>query len=408
MQCVILVGGLGTRLGDLVRTRPKPMLQVRGRPFLEILIEEVARFGFSDFLLLAGYRADVVREHFGALSDFCARLGVAVEIVAEDEPMGTAGALRNASAFLRSEFLMMNGDSLFAFNVLDLAVFEAAGPWIARMGLRSVADAARFGVVEIAGNRILSMKERPDRPGPGLINGGVYWVRAAVLDSIPEGPASLERDVFPALARQGLLLGKAYEGFFLDIGTPQDFAAADGLLAHCLRRPAIFFDRDGVLNEDPGYTHDPARFRWMEGAREAVKLVNDFGWLAFVVTNQAGVAKGYYGEAAVRSLHAWMNADLRPLGAHIDAFRYCPHHPQGVLPAYALACDCRKPAPGMLLDLLRAWPVDAARSVLIGDKPTDLAAASAAGISSALFEGGDLSALVRSQLLRRDAAAPGA
>jgi D-glycero-D-manno-heptose 1,7-bisphosphate phosphatase len=213
--------------------------------------------------------------------------------------------------------------------------------------------------------------------------------------------------VFPSVARHGLLQGKAYGGFFLDIGTPPDFESAGAFMSHRLKRPALFFDRDGVLNDDSGYTHRPADFRWTVGAREAVKLVNDSGWLAFVVTNQAGVARGLYTESAVNSLHTWMNKNLRQTGAHIDDFRYCPHHPDGAVPEYAKACHCRKPEPGMLLDLMVTWPVDRPRSVLIGNSTSDIAAASAAGIESRYYASGSLLDMVRSELARRGAVQDG-
>ena len=163
-------------------------------------------------------------------------------------------------------------------------------------------------------------------------------------------------------------------------------------------RPAVFFDRDGVLNVDAGYTHRPEALRWIEGAMEAVRLCNAAGRLVFVVTNQSGVARGYFTEDTVRAFHDRMRADLRRVGAHVDAFAYCPHHPEGVVPDLAVDCACRKPRPGMILELLARWPVDPARSLLIGHSPRDLAAAAAAGLRGALFRGGDLAAFVRGAL----------
>jgi len=198
---------------------------------------------------------------------------------------------------------------------------------------------------------------------------------------------SLERDIFPALVARGLLLGFEYSGAFIDIGIPEDLAVARENWRQILRQPATFFDRDGVLNEDSGYTHERNEFRWIEGARAAIKKANDDGRYVFVVTNQAGVARGYYDEAAVRALHAWMNQDLRRDGAHIDDFRFCPHHPDGVVPEFSIECQCRKPNPGMILSLLSEWPVDRSESILIGDKESDLDAAAAAGISGFRFDG---------------------
>jgi D-glycero-D-manno-heptose 1,7-bisphosphate phosphatase len=164
------------------------------------------------------------------------------------------------------------------------------------------------------------------------------------------------------------------------------------------RRKAAFLDRDGVLIEDTGYPHDPAEVRWVPGAAAAVKRLNDAGYYVFVVTNQAGVARGYYPEAQVGVLHRWMADRLAEQAAHVDAFEYCPHHPEAALPGYRLICGCRKPEPGMITSLLAAWPVEAAGSFLIGDKETDLAAAASAGLPGHRFTEGDLADFVASRL----------
>ena len=114
-----------------------------------------------------------------------------------------------------------------------------------------------------------------------------------------------------------------------------------------VRRPAAFLDRDGVLNVDHGYAHRPEQLEWVEGAAEAVRLLNEAGYYVLVVTNQSGVARGFFDEAAVKSFHAHMQDGLSAHGAHIDAFYYCPHHPEGTIKPLAVRCRCRKPAPGM-------------------------------------------------------------
>jgi histidinol-phosphate phosphatase family protein len=161
------------------------------------------------------------------------------------------------------------------------------------------------------------------------------------------------------------------------------------------RRPAAFLDRDGVLIEDTGYPHDPAAVLWVAGAPEAVARLNRAGFFVFVVTNQSGVARGLYPDGQVGALHRWMSARLAEVaGARIDAFEHCPHHPDAPLPAFRRDCRRRKPAPGMIEDLLRAWPVERAGSFLVGDKPSDIAAAEAAGIPGHLFPGGNLDAFL--------------
>lgn len=163
---------------------------------------------------------------------------------------------------------------------------------------------------------------------------------------------------------------------------------------------AVIFDRDGVLNHDSGYAHRPEQIVWIDGAMAAVKAVNDAGLLAFVATNQSGVARGLYTEDDVRALHRWMNDQLAAAGARIDAFAWSPYHPEGVVEAYRRASDCRKPGPRMLLDLMAAYGVDPARVLMVGDNDSDMQAARAAGIEGLLFEGGDLHAALAPAIAR--------
>jgi len=164
-------------------------------------------------------------------------------------------------------------------------------------------------------------------------------------------------------------------------------------------RGAIFFDRDGVLNEDRGYVGRIEDFRWIDGAREAVRRVNEAGLYAIVVTNQAGVARGFYSEDDVRKLHDWMNRDLAATGAHIDAFYYCPYHEEATIAAYRVADHPdRKPNPGMILRGLLDFDVEVGRAALIGDKASDVEAAGRAGIAARLFDGGSLAAIVKETL----------
>jgi D-glycero-D-manno-heptose 1,7-bisphosphate phosphatase len=164
--------------------------------------------------------------------------------------------------------------------------------------------------------------------------------------------------------------------------------------AEPMLRPAVFLDRDGTLNEDLGYVHRWEDFRWLPGAKAAIRRLRDSGVYVFVVTNQSGVARGMFGEDAVTALHAKMRDDLRAIGADIDDIRYCPHHPDASVAAYRKVCACRKPAPGLILDLIAHWPVDAAASVMVGDKEIDAEAGCAAGIAAEIVPAGGLEGFV--------------
>lgn len=395
-QCVILVGGKGTRLGALTNDTPKPLLPVGGRPFVSYLIQEAARHGFARILLLAGFKAEAFASEIDALRA-AAPAAVELKVIAEPEPLGTGGALKFAAPHLDEYFLLLNGDSFFDINLLDLAGPPLPAASVGRLALKPQNDVSRYGTVGLSGDNVTTFTEKSSAGGPGLINGGIYWFNRSLLNHFGHGFVSLETEVLPKLAISGRLRGKVYDRFLLDIGLPQSLEAAQTSVPAQMRRPAVFLDRDGVINRDVGYAHRPEQIVWVDGALAAIKTFNDAGYYVFVVSNQAGVARGYYTEADVIALHRWMAAQMAAHGAHADAYAYCPFHPEGVVAAYAKASPYRKPAPGMILDILKTWPVVKDRSFLIGDRAHDIEAATAAGLPGYLFDGHDLSAFIESR-----------
>ena len=282
--------------------------------------------------------------------------GARLDVSVEAEPRGTAGAVRHALNRLAERFLLLNGDSFFDVNWLDLVPMAAAAPGAEfAMALCRLPDTSRFGVVEIDCDRVVGFAERGEGGG-GLINAGVYLVERSLVADFPES-GSLEQQVLPRLAARGLLRGRAYDGFFIDIGVPSALDAAQSALPRRRERPAVFFDRDGTIVVDNGYVHRPEDLVFLPGAVAAVKRVNDLGGYAFLVTNQAGVARGLFSETDVNAFNAELQRRLRAGGAHFDDVRYCPYHPEGTVETYRRSSDWRKPGPGMLLDLMGSWPV---------------------------------------------------
>ena len=156
------------------------------------------------------------------------------------------------------------------------------------------------------------------------------------------------------------------------------------------KQSAVFFDRDGVLNVDRGYIYRREELGWMPGAIETIKMLNERGYFVFVVTNQSGIARGFFQEDDVYQFHSYMAEEVEKRGAVIHSFYFCPHHPKGMVEEYSIVCHCRKPLPGLIEQACREWPVDLKGSFLIGGKQQDIGAANAAGIPGYLFSEGSL------------------
>jgi D-glycero-alpha-D-manno-heptose 1-phosphate guanylyltransferase len=221
---LILAGGLGMRLREVVNDRPKPLAAIRGRPFVALLFEQLVRFDYRRAILCVGYRGEQVQAEFGDRQG-----ALALEYSFEAQPLGTGGALRNAADLVRTpEVLVMNGDS---FCEIDLAAFLNAHRSFGGEGTIAVLhreDRSRSGAVEIDdGGRVTSFAGRPDVPNAGLINAGVYLLRRELLLTIPSGRAvSLENEIFPEVTARRGLFGWRVGPRFIDIGTPDDYRAA--------------------------------------------------------------------------------------------------------------------------------------------------------------------------------------
>jgi D-glycero-D-manno-heptose 1,7-bisphosphate phosphatase len=366
-QAVILVGGKGTRLGEITRTVPKPMLPIADRPFLDYLLEMIARHGYEDILLLAGYLGEAVEAAYDGR-----RIGEAtVRVLRETVPLGTAGALTVSRHALDPRFLMMNGDAFFDINLRALEQASRQSGAMATLALRPVPDATRYGrVIEEQGKIVAFLEKDVKNPGPGIINGGIYVLRREVLDLIRALPCSLEQDVFPVLVERGEIRGLKFDGYFLDIGLPETLEQGRRELPNTRVRPAAFFDRNALVHFAEGDSSRLEAFQWTKGAVEAIRALNDRGYYVFVTGHRSDES---------RRLNATMQERLAPAGAHVDRFT-------------------REPVSNLLSEAMSAWPIVGERSFFIGAPGADVQAARSAGISSQIFGGGDLARLVNSLL----------
>jgi D-glycero-alpha-D-manno-heptose 1-phosphate guanylyltransferase len=227
LKAVLLVGGLGSRLRSVVPSTPKPLAAVGGKSFLGLLVKQLGHQGIHDLVMCTGYLGEQVRAEFG--DGHC--WGASIEYSQEDRPLGTAGAIKLAQSYLRESavFLVMNGDSFFEVDFGHLLRFHREKGGLASMAVVEVENAARYGTVSTtATGRVTGFAEKAGREAPGIINAGIYVFDQAVLDLFPDGPASLEKDVFPKILDRGVFAMKQ-AGLFIDIGTPEDYARAQEL-----------------------------------------------------------------------------------------------------------------------------------------------------------------------------------
>lgn len=270
MQALILAGGLGTRLRGVINDKPKPMVPVAGRPFLEYLILQLRRQDFTDIVLCIGYLGKQVREYFGDGSSW----GVKISYSEENEPLGTGGAVKLAKRLIRGEqFLAMNGDSFLDIEFKQLIDYHLKKRALATIALAEVEDATRYGTVEINDQgEIQSFVEKGQSSKSKLINGGIYVFSRKVFDYIPEGKVSLEKEVFPNLIGKGFY-GLPVKGFFIDIGMPEDYKRLQAN-PECLLAALRYRSQAEVDNEIPnGYVLEASsalsalrkKLRWKPG-----------------------------------------------------------------------------------------------------------------------------------------------
>ncbi|MBF0858521.1 HAD-IIIA family hydrolase [Gluconobacter sp. LMG 31484] len=391
-QCAILVGGLGTRLGALTQSLPKPLMTCGDRPFLAWLMREMQRFGVEEFVLLAGHLSHEIERAVEQIRLFLPK-PAKITISVEPFRAGTGGALYHAREHLQERFLLCNGDSIFSCNLSRFLSRARSGNW---MLLREVDDLDRYGEVRLEsdGECVASFHPKAEQAGrSGLINSGIYLFDHSVFDHLTPN-CSLEQDVLPKLAQEKALRGVCLTGYFRDIGLPDDLVAAGQELPEVLLRPAVFLDRDGVINRDHGWVGTRERFEWEDGVLSAIARMTDSGHHVFVVTNQSGIARGFYSEADLTQLMDWVIETVREHGGTIEDWRYCPIHPDAKLPQYRGHSPDRKPEPGMILDLLKRWEIKPEHCVLYGDQPSDMQAASAAGIRGILVGPASLAELI--------------
>jgi histidinol-phosphate phosphatase family protein len=377
-QAVILAGGRGTRLRPLTDTRPKPMVEFHGRPFLEYLVEMLREQGFERVLMLLGYLPEVIQEHFGDGGDF----GVEIAYEVTDPDDLTTKRVRLAQDRLEETFMLLYCDNYWPLPMDEMWERFSAMEVPAMVTVYANKDGYRPGKdsVLVDEEGLVRVFDR-GRTTPGLRGVEISYaiLSRSVLGLLPDEDEPVEAALYPRLAARGELGAYVSDHRYYSVGSLERLPATERFLA---RRPAVILDRDGTLNRRPPRAHyvtSPSDFDWLPGSLEALGLLREAGYLVAVVSNQAGVNRGALSEAQLGLIHDRMLAGAREAGGRIDAVYHCPHD-------WDEGCECRKPAPGMLFQAQRELDLDLSRTPFVGDDERDGQAAEAAGCPFTLVD----------------------
>ena len=345
------------------------MLEIHGRPFLEYLIDMLREQGFERVVLLLGYLPDQVVEHFGDGHKFGVDIEYSVTPVEDD----TGQRLRLAAPMIEDVFLLVYCDNYWPIKFDRVWHKYRASDLKAQITVYANDDGYSKDNVRVAADGLVQVYDK-SRTAPGLkgVEIGFMLLRKQVLALMPEGNVSFEATVLPALVAEGELGAFVTAHRYYSVGSIERLAATTEFLA---RKPAIFLDRDGVLNKrmpPAAYVRSWSEWEWLPGALDALRLLKINGYRVILITNQPGVARGELTLEALNHIHATMTAEARTAGGEIAATYACIH-------GWNDGCECRKPAPGLLFQAQRDLALDLTRMWYAGDDERDEQAATAAG-----------------------------
>ena len=383
---IILAGGLGERLRHVVSDTQKVMAPIAGRPFLRYLLDGLIAQGARRFVLAVGYKSEQIEAYFGNAYN-----GTAIVFSREEMPLGTGGAIRQALEMCETEdVIVVNGDTYFDADLAALLRAHRETGAALTLSLKPMTDFDRYGTVSMdETGRVTGFHEKKPVQA-GLINGGVYAVKKEAAAAMPTGRFSFEREILEPLKL--VTFGVVSDGYFIDIGVPGDYFRAQTEIPLRFGQttfPAAFLDRDGVINKEKRHLWRIEDFTFIPGAPRAMARLREQGYLIIVITNQAGVAKGFYTEDDIAVLHGYMKEQLKDT-AFIDAIYYCPYHERGQVEAYRRDSRDRKPGPGMIERAVadfaaKGIAIDLAKSIIVGDTEKDIETGINAGIGKRIL-----------------------
>lgn len=391
MKVVIMAGGKGTRIASVNSDVPKPMIPIDGKPILEYQINALAAQGYCEIILIIGHLGHVIRDYFEDGSKW----NVQISYIEENTPLGTAGALFYLKEQIKDDFLLLNGDIIFDVDIRRFLAYHKAQGTMATILTHPNSHPYDSGII-VADNdgRATNWlhKEDPRLWYRNRVNAGLHMLSPRIFSFFSDlQKKDLDRDILKPLIIQRELSVYDSPEYIKDMGTPDRYYSViedihSGKVAAknlARKQKAIFLDRDGTINKYVGFLTNIDEFELLDGVAEAIRQINESGYLAIVASNQPVIARGEVSPEELQEIHNKMETLLGQKGAYLDAIFYCPHHPhkgyERERPEYKIECECRKPKPGMLLAAAEKYNIDLTQSWMIGDSDNDIEAGQAAG-----------------------------
>jgi D,D-heptose 1,7-bisphosphate phosphatase len=362
-KAVILAGGKGSRLGNIVEKTPKPMLDVSGKPFIYYLIRQLSSYSFEEINILTGYKSHVFEKY---INNFKFQ-NMKINLIKEESPLGTGGALKNffQTCTENEKFIVLNGDAFIDINFTEV-INNKSNYGINIIGIDIPDNKKRYGQIIYKKDKVIQFKEKTKETESKVINSGIYIFNdISLINSHEEDIFSLEHSFFPKLVKQNKLgINVLENNFFLDIGLPETYLFAQTHLNK--RKKCLFLDRDNTINVDKGYTYKTSDLKFTPQIINIIKRAKELGFLIIVITNQSGIGRGLYEEKDLWNFHYNIQSKLFDLNLNIDALYFCPHSPIS-----KKTCKCRKPKTGLMDDIIRDWNIDLKNSIFVGDSEVD-------------------------------------
>jgi len=363
---IILAGGKGKRLGALTKKTPKPLLKINEHHFLDILLYKICQYQFKKIFIICSYKSHLFVKKYHKKFFF----GVLIICVIEKKPKDTGGALFDIKKKINNDFFLFNGDTFFNINIDKFYQSSIKSKQIVSLALtknNNYKENQKLNGLSLFKKKFVSFSEAKT----SLMNGGIYFIKKTFLKGLQNKKTSFENHYLKKLIFEKKVFGKIYQDYFIDIGTIKNLLWAKKTLLKQIKFKCAFLDRDGVVNEDKGYTHKQSDLKILPGVFQGIRYLNSRKFLIIIITNQSGIGRGYY---TVNKFHKFNSSLIEQLNAnrsYIDDLFYCPHHPSQGLKKFKKTCPCRKPKNGMIIQASKKWNIDLKKSFMVGDSYSD-------------------------------------